>query len=316
LRFSGNNFGTSGTQLIDCYIGGLNHHTRLLSTSVDLTTPFAYPSAAIQISGEPVRAIQFIGCTIIGRDDILAHTLRTGDANFIGCYFEGQNARGTLNGTLGTIPAGARLIAASALNSLAPYPAGSTTNMRFTASTWGPGVDRSPRYGTTAAARFVTGLGLFKPREVFDDKEAFPEHASELRMENTGDVRVVPGTGKFFYVGPATGDADIQSTSGSLNMRSGLRMRIGSPTVNWWAADAARFAPQAAGMELGNSGATNIFAKSYVSRRYWSATVWDGVTATSPEGVETGGIGSTCRSLATGELYKKKTGAGNTGWLI
>lgn len=58
------------------------------------------------------------------------------------------------------------------------------------------------------------------------------------------------------------------------------------------------------------------WGKSYVGRRYFNSTVWDGVGTGSPEGVETAGIGSTFRSTTTGKTWRKETGTGNTGWVV
>lgn len=50
--------------------------------------------------------------------------------------------------------------------------------------------------------------------------------------------------------------------------------------------------------------------------RYWfSATVWMGSGSGSPEGVEIAGIGSIYTDTSTGDLYRKTSGTGNTGWV-
>jgi|GEM_PF-4280338 len=50
--------------------------------------------------------------------------------------------------------------------------------------------------------------------------------------------------------------------------------------------------------------------------RYWlSGTVWMGAGSGSPEGVETAGIGSIYSDTATGNVYRKTSGTGNTGWV-
>jgi len=50
-------------------------------------------------------------------------------------------------------------------------------------------------------------------------------------------------------------------------------------------------------------------------RYYTTTTVWFGSGNGSPESVETAGIGSLYTDTATGTLYRKTSGTGNTGWV-
>jgi hypothetical protein len=72
--------------------------------------------------------------------------------------------------------------------------------------------------------------------------------------------------------------------------------------------------------DIGASGATRprtgFFGTSVVSPKFcYSSTVCDFAGAGSPEGVTTGGIGSTYRNMTNGDFYRKTSGAGNTGWV-
>lgn len=50
-------------------------------------------------------------------------------------------------------------------------------------------------------------------------------------------------------------------------------------------------------------------------RYYTTPTVWFGSGSGTPESVETAGIGSVFTDTATGTLYRKTSGTGNTGWV-
>lgn len=51
-------------------------------------------------------------------------------------------------------------------------------------------------------------------------------------------------------------------------------------------------------------------------RYYVTTTVWLGSRSGTPEAAETAGIGSICTDTATGAVYKKTSGTGNTGWVL
>lgn len=62
--------------------------------------------------------------------------------------------------------------------------------------------------------------------------------------------------------------------------------------------------------EKGSGGGTARRARYYTTE-----TVWFGSGSGSPEGAETAGIGSIYTDEATGTLYRKTSGTGNTGWV-
>lgn len=321
IRAVSSHFGTSGTVVFDVTMGGLTHHSRLPATSNLLTPRFERPSAAVEISGGPLRAIQFIVCTVVGCEDILAQVNFATEIQWIGCYFEGQGAFTALNDYSSQIGRGGRIISTRG-----------TVNMDFIACTnHSPSVDRRPTLnpGSLSETRFsVSGTGLFNPRSYRDDGEFFGtvNSAGDQKTRNLSgnyeieagrNVRITPGAGSALLVGPSDGGlARIQGLSSTLHIGVPIRAVIGNTdgSLAWFTFDSGRMTAKS-GTEIG--GSTSLFAKSYVSRRYWNATTWDGVTAnSSPEGIETGGIGSTCRSLITGRTWEKTSGSGNTGWVV
>ncbi|MEF6359118.1 hypothetical protein U9X45_26655, partial [Escherichia coli] len=239
------NFGMAGTQFFDCYITSLYHHTHLLATSQYLSQPFSRPSECMEVSGEPVRGVQVHAGTIQGWDDVLIHLHDCGNMNFYSTYFESQQAYVTINGG-NAIGYGARMIASRQSTSSLPYAAGNTRVLRMVGCSEGNGVDWGPVFNNYTGGRYNSGDGVFNPRDAFIDHKSLPEQSGgESRLvSQKGNARVVCGVGKTVLLGPTSGDCNLQSNTGSLNIRSGIRVRIGhADGTDWWLADANKIAP-------------------------------------------------------------------------
>lgn len=333
LRIAGSSFGSSGTVLIDNYINSLGHHSLLPATSPllkesDGSQAWTNPSTAIEISGEPNRGYYFTNNTFISNDDRMVHFHNSRDMDFSGNYFEAKEARSALNSSLNMIPAGARWIATRQSAGLVPAPAGYTSNLRSRGHTDNGAIDMRPVYDAYPSGKYLTGGGLFYPREVQIDKYNQPVLAggrmqtiSELGnvelISRGGDVGLRHSPSGDVTVGNEAGTlASLRSVAASFFLKCLIRLNIGNTAGDvWYTADSTKFYGVGGSRELGLP--TSAWSKSYVTRRYWTATVWDGVTnVSSPEGVETGGVGSTCRSLITGRLWEKTSGTGNTGWVL
>ncbi|HBC7131910.1 TPA: hypothetical protein KEY01_004159 [Escherichia coli] len=239
------NFGMAGTQFFDCYITSLYHHTHLLATSQYLSQPFSRPSECMEVSGEPVRGVQVHAGTIQGWDDVLIHLHDCGNMNFYSTYFESQQAYVTINGG-NAIGYGARMIASRQSTSSLPYAAGNTRVLRMVGCSEGNGVDWGPVFNNYTGGRYNSGDGVFNPRDAFIDHKSLPEQSGgESRLvSQKGNARVVCGVGKTVLLGPTSGDCNLQSNAGSLNIRSGIRVRVGhADGTDWWLADANKIAP-------------------------------------------------------------------------
>lgn len=274
------NFGMAGTQFFDCYITSLYHHTHLLSTSQYLSQPFSRPSECMEVSGEPVRGVQVHAGTIQGWDDVLVHMHDCGNMNFYSTYFESQIPYQTVNGGNASFGYGGRMIASRQSTSLLPYAAGNTRVLRMVGCSEGNGVDFGPEFTGYSSGRFVTGSGVFNPRDSFIDHRALPEQAdSEVRLvSEKGHVRVTPYTGKFVFLGPTSGDANVQSAVGSLNLLSGLRVRFGSGSSTYWAlVDAAKLAPTS----------DNVLALGQPASRWTTIYAVNGTISTSDATMKT-----------------------------
>ena len=274
------NFGMAGTQFFDCYITSLYHHTHLLATSQYLSQPFSRPSECMEVSGEPVRGVQVHAGTIQGRDDVLVHMHDCGNMNFYSTYFESQIPYETVGGGNASFGYGARMIASRQSTSSLPYAAGNTRVLRMVGCTEGNGVDWGPEYTTYTGGRYTTSGGVFNPRDSYIDHKALPEQAdSETRLvSEKGHVRVTPYTGKFVFLGPTSGDANVQSTAGSLNLLSGLRVRFGLNSSTYWAlVDAAKLAPTS----------DNVLALGQPASRWTTIYAVNGTISTSDATMKT-----------------------------
>lgn len=73
----------------------------------------------------------------------------------------------------------------------------------------------------------------------------------------------------------------------------------------FWSSNVAHYKPVA-----GGGGGT------VRTQRFWlTGTVWIGAGSGTPEAVETAGVGSIYTDTATGDVYRKTSGSGNTGWV-
>lgn len=243
VRLAGDSFGMSGTQINETYLSALNHHSRVMATCKGLKTPFTQASACYEISGEPLRAVKLRGCTVITWDDILGFTAAIRDHQRTDTYMESQSCKSAVDGAL-DIPAGSRLIATRIAGSSASNPVLQTTSLQAFGCTYGPGVDISPRYPGDASTRFLTGTGMYAPREDVDTFKMLPMRQDASEMQSTKDAYITCGVGKSVLVGGETGDANLQSRLGSLNLRSGVRVRMGAASgTDWWIFDATKIAP-------------------------------------------------------------------------
>jgi len=316
--FTSDTFGMAGTQYVDCWITGLYHASRLLSTSVHLGSVFETHSAALEWSGEPARGLQFIGCTLQNFDDILIMTIDAGDPMFVGTYMESQSTRSVPGGPVNAIAVGGRIIAHSSSLSAAPYPAGATRNFRMVGCTYGPGVDKGPLYPLTGG-RFVSGTGCFKPRESYDEGEAFPSFVNgEVRHVSAANAGIQPAVGFKTVVGPSSGNAMLQSRVGELILQSGLRVRIGDASNNnWYTMTSSAITPFTD--NAFSCGDTTVRWNRTYSREYFLGSGGSRILngSGSPEGSVSANVGSVYTrtdGVAGATMYVKESGAGNTGW--
>lgn len=170
---SGSNYGFAGTDWINCTFRPLWHQSAHLATSSYIADPFGSPSGAIELSGENLRGIQFLHCTIMGRDDISLIADKAREILFNGCYFESKELK--INGawTAGTF--GSRMIATS--NSILEFHM--VTKY---------GIDFSPNYKREdSVKRYPSATGLFNPSRIRETEYERPNFSKSFTF------RLMPG---------------------------------------------------------------------------------------------------------------------------
>ncbi|WP_457814198.1 hypothetical protein U8C43_24460 [Sinorhizobium meliloti] len=154
----GNNWGFAGTDFINCLVRGLWHQSRHLATSSFLTTPFASPSGALEISGDTMRGIQFLNSTFIGRDDINMIFGKCSEIQFDGCYEESKEIN--VGGVALPNSTGSRMVATT-----------DSVDVTFQGNS-SYGVDFSPnqtRDSSLTGQRYSAASGVFSPSTSTDD---------------------------------------------------------------------------------------------------------------------------------------------------
>lgn len=120
------------------------------------------------------------------------------------------------------------------------------------------------------------------------------------------------GLGSPYYAGelvmPASHQWDIRSGTNAVSVNFFNTYTSGSnyeAASIFWSGNVAHYKPVA-----GGGGGT------VRTQRFWlTGTVWIGSGSGTPEAVETAGVGSIYTDTATGNVYRKTSGAGNTGWV-
>ncbi|CAG7614866.1 hypothetical protein PAESOLCIP111_01755 [Paenibacillus solanacearum] len=225
IRTSASNFGFAGTVISDCYISGFDHSSGVVCTNGGLAGPFDSPSACLEISGEPVRGIIFMNCTIQTREDVLLHCHDARDIEFIACYFEAKSARSALRSGFNH-PAGARFIASPFIGkSTAPYPSGETNDIVFVRCTGTDSVIcRQPLFKRTGATRFGAESGLFTPRGFVDDSliNGRIDGTVPISLPKSTPVTIYDYNGnKLGMIGyNENGELDLRSAAGNLRLRN------------------------------------------------------------------------------------------------
>lgn len=85
---------------------------------------------------------------------------------------------------------------------------------------------------------------MYSPREDYDTTKMFPMRQDATEIESTSDAYVTCGAGASVLLGATSGDANVKSRVGSLNLLSGLRVRLGNSSgTYWYIADVDKFMP-------------------------------------------------------------------------
>ena len=301
--------GMAGTQFLDCMIHGLDHVSGVAATALGFTDP----SKAAEISGFPIRGLQFFNTKCQTDEGVCLHLHEVDDLLMFGSQFE----------TGGT---GHMIASPLESSSTATAPAGQSYNLRW--------------YATAMSGVTTTG---FTPRTILDDwrqlapgdgfssdlvlaalsgQDAVVQMASAknfrvkksdgsttvLRATETGNVLIENG-GQLSLSG-STGYLNVDASQ-NLNIRNSTtaRLTLFGSSGNW-----------GAGADNTQSWGTASFRWSSVYatqiRPGDGSPIWTSGSGT-PEGAVTAPVGSmflrTDGSTST-TLYIKTSGSGSAGW--
>lgn len=160
--YFGTNPGFSGSSVADGFISGMGHFSNYRSYDPILEEPTAFPSKALELSGSPLRDIDFTNIHLFDTD-MIAFSHDALHTSFVGCYAEAQGFSGGAPGGA----KGARYIA-SCRTELADaqglYPAGNTAGLYWDRSSEmsDGSVDLFPVYRSTTP-RFNSANKYFMP---------------------------------------------------------------------------------------------------------------------------------------------------------
>ena len=187
--FFGANLGFAGSEVTNGIITGLGHFTNYRAYDPVLESPFANPSKALEISGSPLRDVEFNNIHFVDTD-VFYHLHDALHIGFTGCYAEAQGYSG---GVLGA-PKGARCIAACRIelpDAHGAYPAGNTRGLVWDAtSEMSDGsIDMYPVY-RPVAGRFTGSTKYFMPDQMVIEAEGYWPQTWDTKRRYNGLARL------------------------------------------------------------------------------------------------------------------------------
>lgn len=200
LRAETGSFGVSSTSFYDSDIWGLEHSSGKASSHNNIGLGV---SACLEMSGEPLRGVRFIECSIrTGVEEIVAFLHDVRDVRFIGGHSEGG--------------ANASRYIATPLAGRGTYPAGNSWGVSFIGHLVSDDIDLQPFVNPSSevTTRFPSG-GFWSPRELTDTRNTFPANVNK-------DVIIRQFTGQSIYFEKDDGTQMVRiSSAGNLIMAGG-----------------------------------------------------------------------------------------------
>ena len=202
--------GFAGCQIENTMIHGLDHVSGLASTALG----FPVSSRALEMSGYPMRGIQFYNSKFQTHERVAAFLHEVADPIMFGCQFEGLNS---------FVIASPQNTTLSAADALCPAASGDTSGLRMI-STLLSSIDTR----------------LFTPRSIFDDmRQMNPQsrNTSDFLIEAlpSQNLTLRASTGNSIYLSTSAGVSAVRLTdSGNLLIQSGGQLTLsgGLATIN------------------------------------------------------------------------------------
>lgn len=192
--YFGTHPGFAGSTVSGGFICGLGHFTNRRAFDTALNQPFPHPSKAYEISGNPLRDIDFIGVHFFDTD-VIGFLHDALHISHVGCYAEAQGYSGGIPGGA----KGARYIVScrpELTDANGPYPAGNTRGFVWDNSSEmsDASVDMYPVH-RPAGGRFTGARKYFMPDSMVLDAEGYwPQTWDTKRRYDIGARTFVQGS--------------------------------------------------------------------------------------------------------------------------
>jgi hypothetical protein len=335
--------GLANTTFYGCDITDLSHSSRILEYNPEFTLDARQPGSALEISGQDLRGINFIGCSFYVNGPVLGHLGRARNINFISCHFETKTNNSAVSTNSGIL--GSAWLAGGDQSNSDNYPLTRTDDVRFIDTIADdPRIDRSPLIPSSSGSR-LKDCGFFRPNQYVDTSYPTNSYPNQWQKNySTGTWGVQSSTGVPRLV---VHDTHVQSASDFRVSNSANRLQLEQTDApvnekvweftNTNSSDGTLILRTALdNFSPGNNAYTILRDTSNVVGQTWNLnsglfsfeggpirlgssgapTVFTG--SGTPEGVITAPIGSTYHRTDGGagtSFYVKESGAGNTGWV-
>lgn len=160
----GSNWGFADTVFQHCDIRSLSHQSGHLATSSALAVPFQSPSGCLDIAGDIMSRVNFIGGRRMGYDDICDFFGGCSEIFFMMCYAEAKAVK--VGGSLLANSQGARNIATADASGIMYF-----ANRKYA-------IDLSPKKPRDGGVGRYTATGVFNPGFCFDDDVDYQRFSS------------------------------------------------------------------------------------------------------------------------------------------
>lgn len=335
--------GLANTTFYGCDITDLSHSSRILEYNPIFTSETRAPGSALEISGQNVRGVNFIACSMYVNGPIMGHFGRARNINFISCHFETKTNNSAVSTNSGIL--GCAWLAGGDQSNTDNYPLTRTVDLRFIdTSADDPRIDRSPLIPSSTGSR-LKDCGFFRPNQYVDTSypsNSYPNQWQKNYSTGTWGVQSSTGVSRLvvhdthvqsaadFRISNAANRLQLEQTDAPLNEKVWeftntnssdgtlvLRSALDDFTAGNNAYSILRDASNITGQIWSiNSGLFSFEGGPIRLGTTGSPTVFTG--SGSPEGVVTAPVGSTYHRTDGGagsSFYVKESGTGNTGWV-
>lgn len=172
--------GVANTTFYGCDITDISHHSRIAEYNPVFCNDAKAPGSALEISGQNLRGINFVACSLYVNGPIMGHFGRARNVAFMSCHFETKtnySAVGVNSGILGCA-----WLAGGYKGNSDNFPLTGTVDLRFSDTSGDdPRIDRSPLRPGLEGSR-LAGSGYFQPNQYTDTTYRANSYPNQWQM--------------------------------------------------------------------------------------------------------------------------------------